>query len=61
MKNNVVVIGGGGHAKVVISTLLELNMQIKAILDNDENKCGKSIFNILVKKSLDFDEYGKYS
>lgn len=38
MKNNVVVIGGGGHAKVVISTLLESNIQIKAILDEDESE-----------------------
>jgi len=46
MEGNVIVLGGGGHAKVVVSSLLALGIKIEAIVDDKENKWGKNIFNI---------------
>lgn len=43
MNRDVVVIGGGGHAKVIISTLIDLDIGIKAIYDDDPEKWGKDI------------------
>ena len=39
-KDGIVVIGAGGHAKVVISTLLAHGLPIAAVFDDDETKWG---------------------
>ena len=43
MNRGIVVIGGGGHAKVIVSTLIDLDIRIKAIYDDDPAKWGKDI------------------
>jgi acetyltransferase EpsM len=42
----VAVIGAGGHAKVVASTLMAAGYQVSGFYDDDADKWGKSIFNI---------------
>ena len=39
----VAVIGGGGHAKVIVSTLQACGLSVTAILDEDRTKLGKMI------------------
>ncbi|HOW53918.1 MAG TPA: acetyltransferase [Syntrophorhabdaceae bacterium] len=48
MGENVIVIGGGGHAKVVVSTLIELKIQIQAIYDDDPGKWGKDLCGVKI-------------
>lgn len=48
MGDGVIVIGGGGHAKVVVSTLLDAEIEVEAIYDDNPAKwstdlCGVSI------------------
>lgn len=52
MKNRLIVIGAGGHAKVVASTVIEAGIEIEGIYDDDPCKWGKYIFDIPVKGSL---------
>ena len=39
-KDGIVVIGAGGHAKVVISTLTARGVAIAAVFDDDDSKWG---------------------
>jgi sugar O-acyltransferase (sialic acid O-acetyltransferase NeuD family) len=48
----VVVLGGGGHAKVVISTLRVAGWQIVAIFDNRPDLLGSTVLDIPVKGPL---------
>lgn len=48
MGERVIVIGGGGHAKVVVSTLLDLNIDIQAIYDDDSGKWGKGLCGVTI-------------
>ncbi len=43
-----VVIGAGGHAKVVVATLLELGRTIAAILDDDPTRQGARLLGLTV-------------
>lgn len=43
MSESVVVVGAGGHAKVVLATLEALGMEVAAILDDDPGLWGKQI------------------
>ena len=45
----VVVIGAGGHAKVVISTLQAAGVTVDLALDEDERKWGSKILNVPVE------------
>jgi UDP-perosamine 4-acetyltransferase len=45
-EKRVIVIGAGGHAGVLISTLQLLNREIIGILDPDESRIGKSVLGI---------------
>ncbi len=45
---NVYVLGCGGHAKVVVQTLLALGYGIAAIYDDDTSKCGSEVLGIPV-------------
>lgn len=49
----VVVIGAGGHAKVVVATALEAGFKVTALLDDDSGKWGKSILGVLVIGAFD--------
>jgi acetyltransferase EpsM len=46
MGSRVYVIGAGGHAKVVISTLWEAGYAVKGALDDDAAKWGKKILHV---------------
>lgn len=52
MKKDVIVIGAGGHAKVVISTLIASGYRVSKIVDDDPDKWGKSIFDIKIAGPL---------
>jgi FlaA1/EpsC-like NDP-sugar epimerase len=56
----VVVLGAGGHAKVVIFTLLELNFQIKGILDENPNKWSQKILNVPVFGPIELLKSGNF-
>jgi len=56
MTNNskeTIVIGAGGHGKVVVSLLQELGFSISRILDDDRSKWGSSILDVPVNGSID--------
>jgi len=50
---NVMVLGAGGHAKVVIRTLELLGYQIVGVFDDDPSKCGKFILGYPVQGALE--------
>lgn len=52
MEKDVIVIGAGGHAKVVISTLIASGYRVSKIVDDDADKWGKSIFDIKIAGPL---------
>lgn len=53
-KNKTVyVIGAGGHAKVVVSTLQTAGYVVKALFDDDQSLWGKRIFGIPVCGPID--------
>ena len=45
----IVVIGGGGHGKVVVSTLLEAGFHVSCVLDDGEQKWGSEILGVPVR------------
>ncbi len=52
-QKEVVVIGAGGHGKVVISLLQELGYRVKAVLDDDESKWGSIILGIPIEGPIE--------
>jgi sugar O-acyltransferase (sialic acid O-acetyltransferase NeuD family) len=56
-----VVLGAGGHAKVLISALKELNINILAILDDDEQKWGKDILGIRISGPIEKIKSGNFN
>ena len=48
MGEGVIVIGGGGHAKVVVSTLLDAKMKVQAIYDDNPAKWGTDLCGVSV-------------
>ena len=65
MDKGVTILGAGGHAKVVISTLMSANIKIKRILDDNPDKWGSRIFDIevtgpLSEIDLSSMEHGRY-
>lgn len=44
--DDIIMIGAGGHAKVVINTLIQLNIGIKCIYDDDNEKWGQSLCGV---------------
>ena len=49
----VIVIGAGGHAKVVISSLLACGYSVAAILDDDTEKIGKDLMGKAIAGPVD--------
>jgi sugar O-acyltransferase (sialic acid O-acetyltransferase NeuD family) len=49
-KDGIVVIGAGGHAKVLISTLIARGFSIEAVLDDDDTKWGMDVQGIRVSR-----------
>jgi sugar O-acyltransferase (sialic acid O-acetyltransferase NeuD family) len=56
----VIVLGAGGHAKVVIATLRELEFEVKAVLDDNESKWGKHILGIKIIGPLELIKSGNF-
>lgn len=58
----VVVIGAGGHGKVVVSTLLAVGIRVPCVLDDDRKKWGSEILGVPVRgpvsDSADFGRVG---
>lgn len=48
----VVVLGAGGHAKIVIATLREAGFQVVTVLDDDPSKRGASVLGALISGPL---------
>ncbi|MFO0954247.1 MAG: NeuD/PglB/VioB family sugar acetyltransferase [Isosphaeraceae bacterium] len=46
--NAVVVLGGGGHAKVVVSTCRAAGFEVSAVLDDDPARLGTSVLGVRV-------------
>ncbi len=44
----IIVAGAGGHAKVVVSTLVQAGLNVEAVLDDDRDKWGKSVLGIRI-------------
>ena len=44
----VIVIGGGGHAKVVVATLLDCGLDVRAVWDDDPEKSGTTLLGVSV-------------
>ncbi len=61
MNKSVVVLGGGGHAKVVVSSLIACGIAVEAIVDNDEKKWGRSIFGAVIVGLNDIPDLEKKS
>jgi sugar O-acyltransferase (sialic acid O-acetyltransferase NeuD family) len=47
--NNILVIGAGGHSKVIIDTLIFKGDDIVAIFDDDNQKIGSDLMGITIK------------
>lgn len=52
MSKSVYVIGAGGHAKVVVSTLQAAGYTVAAVFDDDEKKHGNSLLGVKVQGSI---------
>jgi sugar O-acyltransferase (sialic acid O-acetyltransferase NeuD family) len=50
---DVVVIGAGGHAKVVISSLIAAGYNVVAAFDDDPSKKGKNLLGVEIVGSID--------
>jgi len=57
---DLVVIGGGGHAKVVIATARAAGYEVIGVLDEDETKHGKVILDVPITGGLDLLRNGIY-
>lgn len=47
-KRKIIIIGAGGHAKVLINSLFEQNLEILGIVDADSSKLGESVLGIKI-------------
>lgn len=52
MDKGVIIIGAGGHAKVVISTLIASGIKVNKIFDDNPDKWGSCIFDIEITGPL---------
>jgi sugar O-acyltransferase (sialic acid O-acetyltransferase NeuD family) len=52
MENNIIIIGAGGHAKVVISSLHAADIAVAAVYDDDQEKWGCEISKCKVRGPL---------
>lgn len=60
MSMKLVAIGGGGHCKVVLSTALEMGVEVLAVLDDTTEKWNKEILGIPIIGPIDlFSQFDK--
>ncbi|MCX8022727.1 MAG: acetyltransferase [Syntrophorhabdaceae bacterium] len=60
MDDGIVVVGAGGHAKVVIGTAIECGLKVSFILDDNPTKWGKEIFSTEIKGPISKFSKEKY-
>jgi len=58
LPDNIVIVGAGGHAKVVIATVRAAGGEVAAAYDDDERRWGKQILGVTVKGPISSDEIG---
>jgi len=61
MNNRLIVLGAGGHAKVVVSTVIEAGIEIEGIYDDDPGKWGKSVLGIPIKGPFSMIDESEWS
>lgn len=52
-KRPVIVIGGGGHAKVLVSTLRAMGRHVTAAFDDDTSRHGQELLGVRIAGSID--------
>lgn len=52
--NNIYIIGAGGHSKVIIALLEDLNISVTGIVDDDYRKLNQEILGIPIIGSIDY-------
>ena len=58
LPDNIVVIGAGGHAKVVIATVRAAGGDVVAVYDDDESRWGQQILGITIEGPVSTDAIG---
>jgi UDP-perosamine 4-acetyltransferase len=58
LPNNIVLLGAGGHAKVVIATVRAAGGDVVAAYDGDEGRWGQQILGVPIKGPISDDEIG---
>lgn len=53
MSDRLVVLGAGGHAKVVIATALAAGVEVQAVYDDDGDLAGEEVLGVPVRVGLD--------
>lgn len=46
--DGIVIVGAGGHAKVVLATAVECGLKVSSIIDDDPAKWGKSLWGVKI-------------
>ncbi|MEM7435945.1 MAG: acetyltransferase [Myxococcota bacterium] len=57
--DNVVVIGAGGHAKVVIATVRAAGGEVVAAYDDDETRWGDTVLGVRIEGPIDAEKVGR--
>ncbi len=58
LPDDIVVVGAGGHAKVVIATVREAGGEVVAVFDDDQTRWGQQILGVPVKGPVSAQEIG---
>ena len=58
LPDNIVVVGAGGHAKVVIATVRAAGGDVIAAYDDDEGRWGQQILGVPIRGPISSDEIG---
>jgi sugar O-acyltransferase (sialic acid O-acetyltransferase NeuD family) len=58
LPNSIVVIGAGGHAKVVIATVRAAGGDVVAVYDDDPTRWGQQILGVPIKGPISGEEIG---
>ena len=59
LPDNIIVIGAGGHAKVVIATIRAAGGDVSAVCDDDESRWGKVLLGVPVTGPISSEVTGK--
>jgi UDP-perosamine 4-acetyltransferase len=59
LPDNIIVVGSGGHAKVVIATIRAVGGDVAAVCDDDESRWGKTLLGVPVTGPISSELIGK--